>query len=98
MNAGATVIIVYPGSADKLDEHAREFLAGKMLPINFRFVTDPDYVFANKYGLRWDAKNETVYPSTFVLNAKGLITFALVSKSHGGRAKTEDILKELSKL
>ncbi len=97
MDAGATVILIYPGPADKLDEHAREFLADKMLPLNFRFVTDPDYSFSNKYGLRWDAQNETVYPATFVVNPKGLVTFALVSKSHGGRAKTEDVLKALSK-
>jgi peroxiredoxin Q/BCP len=96
MDAGATVILVYPGTADKLDMRAREFLADKMLPNNFRFVTDPDFVFTNKYGLRWDAKNETAYPATFVMNAKGLVTYALVSKTHGGRAKTEDLLKALS--
>ncbi len=96
-DAGATVILIYPGSVDKLDEHAREFLADKMLPINFRYVTDPGYTFANKYGIRWDAKNETVYPATFVVNSKGIVSFALVSKGHGGRAKTEDILKALSK-
>ena len=97
MDAGATVVLVYPGNADKLDEHAREFLSDKMLPTNFRFVTDPDYSFGNKYGLRWEAKNETVYPATFVVNPKGMLTFALVSKSHGGRAKTEEVLKALSK-
>lgn len=96
-DAGATVILVYPGAADKLEVHAREFITDKMLPANFRFVIDPDYVFTTKYGLRWDAKNETAYPATFVMNAKGLVTYALVSRSHGGRAKTEEVLKALVK-
>lgn len=96
MDAGATVILVYPGAADKLEVHAKEFMADKMVPTNFRFVIDPDYVFTNKYGLRWDAKNETAYPATFVMNAKGLVTYALVSRTHGGRARTEDVLKALS--
>lgn len=96
MDAGATVILVYPGTADKLEMHAREFLSDKILPNNFRFVTDPDFVFTNKYGLRWDAKNETAYPATFVMNAKGLVTYAFVSKSHRERAKTEEVLKALS--
>ena len=96
IDAGATVIVVYPGAADKLEVHAKEFMADKMLPTNFRFVIDPDYVFTNKYGLRWDAKNETSYPATFVMNAKGLVTYALVSRTHGGRAKTEEVLKALS--
>lgn len=97
MDAGATVILVYPGAADKLSEHAREFVADKVMPNNFRFVTDPDYGFAAKYGLRWVAPNETVFPATFAVNTKGIVTFALVSKGHGGRAKTEELLKALSK-
>ncbi|HQR05214.1 MAG TPA: redoxin domain-containing protein [Gemmatales bacterium] len=97
MDAGATVLLIYPGAAGKLDEHAREFLADKMLPNNFRLVTDPDYGFAAKYGLRWAAPNETVFPATFGVNTKGVVTFSLVSKGHGGRAKTEELLKALSK-
>lgn len=97
MDAGATVILVYPGAADKLEERAREFLGDKTLPNNFRIVTDPDFGLTTRYGLRWAAPNETVYPATFAVNTKGIVTFALVSKGHGGRAKTEELLKALSK-
>lgn len=96
MDAGATVILVYPGAADKLEVHAKEFIADKVLPRNFRFVLDPGYTFTNKYGLRWNAKNETAYPATFVMNAKGLVTYALVSRSQGGRARTEEVIRALS--
>lgn len=95
--AGAKVLFVYPGPADKLKEHAGEFVKGKDYPEHFQFVLDPDYSFTNAYNLRWDAKNETAYPSTFVLDKKSKITFAKVSKTHGDRAKTDDVLKALSK-
>src|SRR2546422_6306833 len=51
---GVQVLMVYPGPADKLKEHAREFLQGKEWPKEFLFVIDPDYTFTTTYGLRWD--------------------------------------------
>jgi peroxiredoxin len=93
--AKANVVLVYPGPAKGLKEHAHEFIRGKTLPNNFYLTLDPDYAFTNDYRLRWDAKNETAYPSTFVMDANGKITFATVSKTHGGRASVEQVLKAL---
>jgi len=91
--AGAQVVLVYPGPADKLKEKAGEFVKGKDYPAHFTLVLDPDYAFTNAYGLRWDAKNETAYPSTFVLDSKRKVTFAKVSTTHGDRSKVDDVLK-----
>ncbi len=93
--AGAQVLLVYPGPADKLKEHADEFVKGKNYPAHFTLLLDPDYTFTNAYGLRWDAKNETAYPSTFVLDSKRKVAFAKVSKTHADRAKLDDIFKAL---
>ena len=91
------VIMVYPGPAGNLKAHADEFVGGKAFPKNFEMVLDPDYAFTKAYGLRWDAPNETAYPSTFVLGPAGKILFAKVSRTHGGRAKVAEVLKSLPK-
>lgn len=93
--AGAQVLLVYPGPADKLKEHADEFVKGKDYPAHFTLALDPDYTLTNAYHLRWDAKNETAYPATFVVDGKRKVTFAKVSTTHGDRAKTADVLKAL---
>lgn len=92
---GATVLFVYPGPAEGLTSRAAEFVKGKDYPRHFRILLDPDYVFTNAYGLRWNAPNETSYPSTFVIDGKRRVTFAKVSKTHGDRASAEDLLKAL---
>ena len=56
---------------------------------------DPDYKFTNAYHLRWDAKAETAYPSTFVIDAERKVQFAKVSKSHGDRASADEVLEAL---
>ena len=94
--ANAKVLMVYPGPGAKLDDHAAEFLANKELPDNFMLVTDPDFVFTKLYDLRWDAPKETAYPSTFVINGAGKITYAKTSKTHGDRAPTKDVLKAIA--
>lgn len=94
--AGAQVVFVYPGPADGLKAKAEEFVKGKDYPSHFTILLDPDYAFTTAYGLRWDAKNETAYPSTFVLDKGRKVTFAKVSTTHGDRAKTADVLKALS--
>ena len=98
-SAKARVVMVYPGPADDLKAHAKEFLAmkGKQWPKDFIYVIDPDYILVNAYGLRWEAPRETAYPSTFVLDAKGIVRFAKVSKSHGDRARASEILAELKR-
>lgn len=93
--AGAQVVFVYPGPSDGLKAKAEEFVKGKDYPTHFTLLLDPDYTFTTAYGLRWDAKGETAYPSTFVLDGKRKVAFAKVSTTHGDRAKTADVLKAL---
>lgn len=96
--AGARVVWVYPGPSDSVQQHAREFLASRALPSAFRITTDPDYVFTNAYGLRWDAPQETAYPATFVIDRGATVRFAQISVGHDGRALATDVLKALDKL
>jgi len=93
--AGARVLLVYPGPADGLKAHADEFVRGKDIPANFFLALDPDFVFTRQYGLRWEAKNETSYPSTFVLDPERKVLYAHVSHSHGDRAPLPDVLAAL---
>lgn len=94
--AGARVLFVYPGPGEGLRAHAANFTAGRPIPAHFTFLLDPDFVFTNLYGLRWDAPQETAYPSTFVLNPRGTIIFAQVSREHGGRVAVADVLKAIA--
>lgn len=97
-SAKARVVMVYPGPEDDLKAHATEFLRNKQWPKEFIYLTDPGYSMINAYGLRWDAPSETAYPSTFVLDRKGVVRFAKVSRSHGDRTKATDILEELRRV
>lgn len=92
--AGGQVLLVYPGAPDR----AREFLKARPLPGHFTLVLDPDYRFLRQYGLRWEAPNETAYPSTFVLDPQNRVRWSIVSKSHGGRARIADVLGALKSL
>lgn len=94
-DAGASVVFVYPGPANGLKQHADEFVTGKQIPENFYLLLDPDYAFTKAYRLRWDAPRETAYPSTFVIDGDRKIRFAKISKTHGDRAKVDDVLKAL---
>jgi peroxiredoxin len=89
------MLFVYPGPSQDLKAHATEFLQNKDWPKDFLFVTDPDYSMVNAYGLRWNEKNETAYPSAFVIDRGNKIRFAQISKEHGGRVKLNDLLKVL---
>lgn len=91
----AKVLLVYPGPGSELESKAKEFLKGSELPKPFTLLIDPDYEFTNAYGLRWDAPRETAYPSTFVIDADGNVTFAKISKEHGDRTDANAILSEL---
>ena len=94
----ARVIMVYPGPAQDLSAHAEQFLKDKHWPKDFLFLTDPDYTFIKSYGLRWEAPGETAYPSTFVIDTKGVVQFAKISKSHGGRSTAAEALAALAKV
>ncbi len=98
--AGAQVLMVYPGPADMLAEHAKEFATqGKWeFPANFYYVTDPEYKFTNDWGLRWEAERETAYPSTIIIGKDRKIAYAMTSTSHRGRAAVATVLEELAKL
>jgi len=89
----ATVLFIYPGSAKKLNQRAVEFMKETTLPENFALLLDPDYTFTNAYGLRWDEPKETAYPSTFVIDGKNVVRFAIISKTHGDRSDVKEVLK-----
>jgi peroxiredoxin len=92
------VVWVYPGPTDQIEARAREFVENRPFPANFRFVLDPGYAFTLRYGLRWDAPKETAYPSTFVIDRGGVVRFALISRTHDGRAPASDVLAALAAL
>lgn len=94
-SAGSQVVLVYPGPSADLTKRAQEFIKNKTIPDHFHLLVDPDYDFTNAYHLRWDAPNETAYPSTFVIGKDKMIVFAKVSDSHGGRTKPDEILRVL---
>lgn len=94
-SAKARVVLVYPGPAAKLGDRATEFLNDKKLPKDFTLVVDPDYKFVNAYGLRWDAAGETAYPSTMVIDHQKTVRFVHIGKTHGDRAKPDEVIKSL---
>ena len=94
----ARVVMVYPGPADRLKAHATEFLKNKQWPKEFVYLTDPGFTMVNAYGLRWDAAGETAYPSTFMVDRKGIVRFAKVSRSHGDRTEAADVLKAIKEM
>ncbi len=96
-DAGARVVMVYPGPPQDLGVKAGEFLADKKFPDNFDLLLDPGYEFTNLYGLRWDAPHETAYPSTFLIDRQGFIFFSKIVKEHGGRSTAAEILDALPK-
>jgi peroxiredoxin len=96
--AGAELLLVYPGPPDELSVHAKEFLApAGTLPGNFHLVIDPSYTFTNQYGLRWEAPHETAYPTTFVIDRRGVVRFRKISHQHGDRTTADDVLAEVDK-
>jgi thioredoxin-dependent peroxiredoxin len=96
--AGATVVMVYPGETALVQGKAEDFVTGKTLPGNVHFVIDPDLKVVSLYSLRWNAPQETAYPSTFVFDRQGIVRFVKVSRSHGDRSAANDILEVLRKL
>lgn len=98
--AGARVVFVYPGPAAGLTARAAEFRAwkGREWPADYLYLLDPDYAFTLAYGLRWEADKETAYPSTFILDRSGVVRFAQVSRTHGGRTKAVEIVAALREL
>ncbi len=96
-DAGAKVVMIYPGEIDDLVGKAKEFLGGQPVPEGFTFALDPGYTLTNAWNLRWDAEKETAYPSTFIIGKDMQVKWAKFSMKHGGRSKPEDLLEQLSK-
>ncbi len=96
--ATAQVVLVYPGPAEDLEEHARQFMGSRTLPPPLRLVVDPGMEMVSEYGLRWDAKNETAYPATFVLDQNGRVVWSKISDSHGERTTAQEIIDQLQKI
>ncbi len=96
-DAGVRVVLIYPGPPQDLGTRANEFLADKRLPDSFEMLLDPGYEFTKLYGLRWDAPNETAYPSTFLIDRQGVVFFSKIVKQHGGRTTAAEVLDALPK-
>jgi peroxiredoxin len=96
--AAHRIVLVYPGASEGLARRAEQFLGSRRLPDPLVLVRDDDMKVAEAWGVKWNKSRETVYPSTFVLDAFGRITWKKVSQSHGERSSVEEILKELRKL
>ncbi len=92
------VIFVYPGQATLLQQHAEQFMGSNVLPKPLVMVRDPGLKMVTSWNLRWDAPQETSYPSTFVIDKEGKVRFSKTSRTHGDRATAEEILSELEKL
>lgn len=91
----AQVLLIYPGAKSLLGQRADEFLQGTRLPKPLTFLLDPDLKFTKAYGLRWDAPNETSYPSTIIVDKQGKIAYLKISETHRGRSTAKEILAEL---
>lgn len=92
------VILIYPGDSESLEQHAEKFAGKRRLPEPMVIVRDDRMDTVRKWGLRWDARSETAYPATYVIDRNGRIRWKQVSTSHAGRSTVEEILKELRKL
>ncbi|MFO1022769.1 MAG: peroxiredoxin family protein [Planctomycetales bacterium] len=92
------LVFVYPGEAEDLEEHAKEFLGDQDLARNVYLLLDPDFEFTSAYGLRWNASLETSYPTTFLIDREGIVRYKRVSRTHGGRPWPEQIHREIAKL
>ena len=97
-DSGARVFFIYPGPGEGLREHAETFTASRTMSKAFRVLLDPDYAYTNAYGLRWNAPQETAYPSTFVVDGNGVVTFAQTSQTHGDRVTAETVLGVVARM
>lgn len=94
--AGVSLVIVYPGEAENLKAKAKVFLEGQSFPAEaLTLVVDDGMKVVEKLGLRWKGENETAYPSTVVIDGKGIARWVEISREHGGRATARDALKAI---
>ena len=96
---GAQLLFVYPGTDGKdLASDANQMMAGAALPPNVHVVIDPNYQFTNQYGLRWEAANQTAYPSTLLVSKDRTVIFAHTGHSSSDQTPPVDALAVLASL
>jgi peroxiredoxin len=94
---GAQIVFVYPGIDNKnLADDAKQMIGTSTLPANVHVVLDPNYQFTNQYGLRWDASNQTAYPSTFLLARGRVVIFAHTGRTSSDQTSPTDALAALA--
>ena len=92
------LVLVYPGEEKQLEIRATQFVGSKRLKSPLVMVRDPGMQMVSEWGLRWDRRRETAYPSAYLIGAGQRVKWAKVSGSHSGRATTEEILKAIKSL
>lgn len=92
------VVLVYTGKADQLDKNSKSFIGSRRLPQPIRVVRDDDMQMVSEWGIRWQERNQTAYPATFVIDQNGRVAWKKVSSTSAGRSTVEEILRELRKL
>ena len=97
-NISNRFVIIYPGPEDKLEARARQFLGSRKLPSPFVVVRDPRMETVSEWGLRWNKRGETAYPTTYVIGAGQRVKWSKVSRSHAGRATVQEILDAIKGL
>lgn len=93
--ANATLLFIYPGNVQDLRAKAKEFANPWTLPKGVHLVVDSDYEATARLNLRWDAKGETAYPATILVDKQGVIQWSHVSRSHGDRVASKQILDQI---
>jgi peroxiredoxin len=93
---GTQVLFIYPGTSSSLASEASNFAPANSLPGNIHLVIDPDFAVTNLYGLRWDAPDETAYPSTFIIEKDGSVYSAKIGKFHGDHPTAADTLAAIN--
>ncbi|TWT82487.1 AhpC/TSA family protein [Planctomycetes bacterium CA13] len=92
------VILVYPGKANMLEQHAEEFMGSRSIPDPMVMVRDDAMKMVTEWGIRWNSPRETAYPATYVINQNGRVAWSKISDSHAGRSRPEEILQAIRKL
>ncbi|MEL7267207.1 MAG: redoxin domain-containing protein, partial [Planctomycetota bacterium] len=66
--SASQVFLIYPGPMNSLETRAKQFAGQASIPAPLTLVRDDDMKMVSNWGLRWNGRNETAYPSAFVVN------------------------------
>lgn len=90
--AEAEIVVISADSVDVLEDYRKKNSAP------FVMLSDPDCIIIRQYGVFNPSERDGIaVPVTFVVNKKGIITFAKL-KSTLLRTRTARLLKEVQKL